>query len=145
MDSEIENGRYRVQNFAMDAADPKYMLEKLNIVFDILKHAAKLIIAIEFVFKNVEDGSSRFQYAHENKTLLERYKLVATTEDLTIDKILLRYTDVIDSGTKERANRNWKFYKLANVTIFAALLKEDPIGCNDTVLPDPLLKNDSVK
>ena len=28
---------------------------------------------------------------------------------------------------------------------FAALLKEDPTGCNDTVLPDPLLTNHSVK
>ena len=41
----------------------------------------------------------------------------------------------------ERANTKWNFYKLTNVTVFAALLKYLPMGCKDTVLPEPLLKN----
>ena len=41
----------------------------------------------------------------------------------------------------ERANTKWKFYKLTNVTVFAALLKDIPMVCKETVLPEPLLKN----
>ena len=45
---------------------------------------------------------------------------------------------------RERANTKWKFYKLTNLTVFAALLKDVPMGCEDSVLPGPLLKNENV-
>ena len=32
----------------------------------------------------------------------------------------------------------------SNLTVFASLLKDVPMGCKDTVLPEPLLKNHSV-
>ena len=52
--------------------------------------------------------------------------------------------DVIDLCTRERANTKWKFYKLTNVTVFEAPLKDITRGCKDTVLPEPLLKNHNV-
>ena len=66
------------------------------------------------MLKNVE-GSCRYYYAHENITLVERSKLVATTKDLTKIKNLLSNTDVIESCTRKRANTKRKFYKLTNV------------------------------
>ena len=86
-----------------------------------------------------------YYYAHETNTLLEKSKHVATTEDLTKIKSLPRNTDIIESCTKEQANNKRKFWKLTNFTIFAALLKEVPRGCKNTVLPHKLLKNPSVK
>ena len=41
-------------------------------------------------------------------------------------------------------NTNWRFYKLTNLTIFAALLKDEPMGCKNAVLPEPLLKNHTI-
>ena len=38
----------------------------------------------------------------------------------------------------------WKFYKLTNLTLFASLLKDVPMVCKDTVLAEPLLKNQNV-
>ena len=38
-------------------------------------------------------------------------------------------------------NTKWRFYILTNLTLFAALLKDVPMGCKDAVLPEPLLKN----
>ena len=49
--------------------------------------------------------------------------------------------DIFEICTRERANTTWKFYKLTNLTIFASLLKDVPMGCKDTVLLEPLLKN----
>ena len=60
---------------------------------------------------------------------------------------MLAGTDVIESCSscaRERVNRKWKFLKLTNVTNFAALLKDIPMGCKDAVLPEPLLKNRTV-
>ena len=37
-------------------------------------------------------------------------------------------------------NTKWRFYKLTNLTVFAALLKDVPLGCKDAVLPEPLLR-----
>ena len=101
VDNEMENRRHRVYNFAMDTQDPKCLLEKLDVVFDSLKRAAKLIVAFGFVLKNVEDGGCRYKYAQENITLMERSILVATTEDLTKSKNLLSKTCVIESCTRE--------------------------------------------
>ena len=38
-------------------------------------------------------------------------------------------------------NTKWRFYKLTNLTVFAALLKDVPLVCKDAVLPKSLLKN----
>ena len=52
--------------------------------------------------------------------------------------------DVIESCTKERSNTKWRFFKLTNLTIFAALLKEIPMVRKDVVVPESLLKNHTV-
>ena len=70
---------------------------------------------------------------------------MATTEDLTEIKNLLSNTDNIESCTRERAIIKWNIQKLMKVTNFAASLKELSMAYKDTVLPDPLLKNLSLK
>ena len=114
-------------------------------MFDSLKCAAELNKSFGFALKNVEGRNCSYYYAHQNNTLLERCKLVATTEDLTKIKNPQNNTDIIESCSRERANIKWKFYKLTNNELFAALLEEFPVGCKDTVLPDRLVKNHSVK
>ena len=41
-------------------------------------------------------------------------------------------------------NTKWRFYKLTNLTVFAALLEDVPMGCRNAVLPEPLLRNGTV-
>ena len=48
---------------------------------------------------------------------------------------------LVDICTRERTNTKWKVYKLSNLTIFASLLKDVPMGCKDTVSNESLLKN----
>ena len=38
----------------------------------------------------------------------------------------------------------WRFYKLTNLAVFAALPKDVPMGCKDAVLHEPLLKNHTI-
>ena len=47
VDNEMENGRHRVY-FAMDTLDPKYLLEKLDVVVDSLNCAARLKVELSF-------------------------------------------------------------------------------------------------
>ena len=77
-DTEMENWRHRVFNFAMSSFDMILHNDKLDYVFKELKCAAKVNLAFGFVLENVEDGSSRYFYAHENNTVMERSKLVCT-------------------------------------------------------------------
>ena len=86
----------------------------------------------------------RYFYAHENNTLLDRSKLVCTHDDLAKLKDFLNQTDVIESCSRERMNTKWRFCKLTNLTVFAALLKDVPLGCMNAVLPEPLLKNHTI-
>ena len=83
VDSELEKGRHRVFNFAMSNFDNSLINEKLDLVFNGLRGAAKVNLAFGFVLKNVEDGSCRYFYAHENNTLMERSELVCTPDNIT--------------------------------------------------------------
>ena len=143
-DTELENGRHRVFNFAMSSFDMSLLNDKLDYVFKELKCAAKVNLAFGFVLKNIEDGMCRYFYAHENNTVMERSKLVCTQTDMTNLKDRMQKMDIVDFCTRERVNTKWKFYKLTNLTVFASLLKDVPMGCKDTILPEPLLKNHNV-
>ena len=102
------------------------------------------MLAFAFILKNIEDGGFRYFYAHENNTPLDPSKLVCTHDDLAKLKDFLNQTDVIETCSRERMNTKWRFYKLTNLTVFAALLKDVPMGCKNAVLPEPLLRNGTI-
>ena len=144
VDSEPERARHKVFNFAVETLNETIVNEKLDHFFNNLKCAAKVNLAFGFILKNIEDGGFRYFYAHENNSLLDRSKLVSTHDDLARLKDFLNKTDVIESCSRERMNTKWRFYKLTNLTVFAAILKDVPMGCKDAVLPEPLLKNHTI-
>ena len=145
-DTEIENGRHRVFNFAMSSSDMTLLNDKMDYVIKELDCAAKVNLAFGFVLKNVEDGLSRYFYAHDNNTVMERSKLVCTQAAIAMTNLKdrMQRKDIVDICTREKANTKWKFYKLTKLTSFASLLKDVPMGCKDTVPPEPLLKNHNV-
>ena len=51
---------------------------------------------------------------------------------------------IVEQCTQERQNTKWRFKLITNLTIFAALLKNIPMGCPDSVLPEPLLRHTQV-
>ena len=144
VDSEMQKGRHSVFNFAVNNLTAQVIEEKFDRVLDKLKCVAKLNLALGFILKNIEDGKFRYFYAHENNTLLEQSKLVSNKDEMSKLKEISKKTDVIDSCTKERFNTKWMFFKLTNLTIFAALLRDIPMGCKDAVLLGSLLKNHTV-
>ena len=122
-------------NFAVNNLTAQVIEENLDRVLDEIKCVAKLNLALGFILKNIEDGKFRYFYAHENNTLLEQSKLLSNKDDMAKMKEILKKTDVIESCTKGRSNTKWRFFKLSNLTIFAALLRNIPMGCKNAVLP----------
>ena len=131
-------------NFFVNNPTAQVIDEKLDRVLDKVKCVAKLNLALGFILKNIEDGKFRYFCAHENNTLLEQLNLLSNKEDMANLKEILKTTDVIESCTKERSNTKSRFFRLTNLTIFAALLRDRPMGCKDAVLPESLLRNPSV-
>ena len=144
VDSEIQKRRHSVFNFAVNNLTAQVIGEKLDRVLDKLKCVAKLNLALGFILKRIQDWKFRYFYAHENNTVLEQSKLVSNKDNMAKLKEILKKTDMIESCTKERSNTKSRFFKLANLTIFAALLRDIPKGCKDAVLPESLLKNHTV-
>ena len=140
VDSEIQKGRQSVFNFAVNNLTAQVIEEKLDRVLNKLNCVEKLKLALGFILKNIEDGKFRYFYAYENNTLLEQPKLVSNKDDMAKLKEILKKTDVIESCTKERSNTKWRFFRLTNLTIFAAVLRDIPMGCKDTDLLESLLK-----
>ena len=131
-------------HFLVNNITAQVIEEKLDRVLDKQKCVAKLNLALGFILRNIEDGKIRYFYAHENNNLLEQSKLVSNKDDMAKVKEILKKTDVIESCTKERSNTKWTFFKLTNLTLFAALLRDIPMGCKDAVLPESLLKTHTV-
>ena len=67
-------------------------------------------------------------------------QLVRTHEDLVKLKKIVNKFEFNESCSRKRLSTKWRFYKFKNLTVFAALLKDVPMGFND-VLPKPLLEN----
>ena len=144
MDSELERVRHKVFNYAVETLNETIVNDKLDHFFNNLKCAAKKKLTFGFLLEIIEDGGFRYFYAHENNTLLDRSKVVCTHEDLAKLKDFLKQTDDIESCSRERTNTKWRFCKFTNLTVFAALLKDVPMGCKNAVLPEPLLKNGTI-
>ena len=86
------------------------------------------------------DGSDTFTHTKTIPCWIDQNMCAPMTSWQSL-KDFLNITDVIESCTRERMNTKWRFYKLTNLTVFAALLKDVPMGCKNAVLPKPLLKN----
>ena len=107
-ESEMDDQRNKVFNFAMEVLDAHTLSPSIDTVFKKLKCAAELNFAFGFVLKVVEDGSCQYYYAHENDVFMKRRsKFVMTKEDLVKIESMLSNTDVIELITKERANKKW--------------------------------------
>ena len=101
-------------------------------------------VAFGFILEIIEDEGFRCFHAHKIITLLDRPKFVCTHDDMAKLKDFLNITDVIESCSRERMKTKWKFYKLTNLIVFAALLKHVPMGCKDAVSPALLLRNGTI-
>ena len=140
VDSELQRAKHKVFNYAVKNLNETLVKEELDHFFNNWKCAAKVNLTFCFILENIEDGGFRYFYADENNTLLDRSKLVCTHDDLAKLKDFLNETDVRESCSRERMNTHWRFYKLTNLTVFAALLKVVPMGSKNAVLPEPLLR-----
>ena len=127
VDFELERTRHNVFNYAVETLNETIMNEKLDHFFNNLKCAAKLNLAFGFILKNIEDGWFRYFNAHEYNTLLDRSKLTCTRDDKEKLKDILNKSDVIESCSRESLSTKWRLYKLTNLTVFAALLKNLPM------------------
>ena len=140
----MENGRRRVFYFAMLSFNMSLHNDKLDYLFKKLNCAAKINLAFRIILKNIEDGLCRSFYAPENKTIMDRSKLVCAQAYMTILKDRRQKMEIVHICTRDRIHTKWKIYKLTNLPVFVLLLKDIPMGCNDTVSHEPLLKNHNV-
>ena len=144
VDTEMENGRHKVFNFQMSKLDTKIINEKLEEVFNKLDSAAKINIALGFFLRNIETGEYRYFYTHESNTLFEKSHLLCTKADLITIQGKVEKIDIVEQCTQERQNTKWRLNLITNVTNFAASLKNIPMGCPDSVLPERLLRHTQV-
>ena len=143
-DSELERARQKVFNYAIESLNAKIVNERFDQFLNNLKRAAKVNMVFAFFLKNIEDGGFRYFYAHENTTLLDCSKLLCTHDDSAKPKKIFNEADVIESRNGKRMYTKCMLYKLTNLTVTAALLKDVPMGCKDEVLTEPLLRNGTV-
>ena len=128
----------------MSSFNNSFLNKKLDHLLNQLKCAAKVILAVRFLLNNFEGGLCRYSNAHKNNTVMEKPKLECTQDDMVNLKKKLKKMVVVDLCTGDRAHTKWRFHKLTDVTVFASLLKNKPMGCKGTVLLEPLSRSHNV-
>ena len=128
----------------MSKLDTPIINDKLEEVFSKADSAAKIDIALGFALRNVKTGDYRYNYAHENNNLFEKLQLLSTKADLITVQGKDEKFDIVEQCTQQIQKTKWRFKLITDVTSLAALLKKIPMGCSDSVFPEPLLKNHSV-
>ena len=80
-----------------------FSIEKLNSKLDDLlghlKYAAEVNVAFSFVIKNIEDSCCRFVFAQGKNSLLEKYKLLITGDDLKHVRAMIAARNIITACT----------------------------------------------
>ena len=127
VDFELERVRHEVLNYAIEGLNATIVADKIGHPFYNTKCAAKMNLAVGLSWKNTEGGGFRYFHTHENITLLDRFKLECTLDNLGKLKVTVNETDVIETCSGERKNLKWSFYNLPNLTVFAAVLKSLPM------------------
>ena len=93
-------------------------------------------LAFGFFLKNIKGGGFKDFYTHENNTRPDRSKLACTRDGLAKLNDILNKVYLIESCSRERMKTKCRFYKKPNSIVFAALLKDVPMGCKDAVLQE---------
>ena len=132
VDWKLEQGDHVTFNFALAPFSIKKLHSKLDDVIGHLKYAAKINVASGFVMKNIEDSSCRFAYPQGKNSMLEKYKLLITGDDLEHFKGMIA-AKMSTACTRGMVDTKWQFLKLTKVTVFAVLLKNMPYGCRNAV------------
>ena len=60
VDSQLESARHRVFNYALETLNKTIVNEQLDHLFNNLKCAEKVNLALGFILKNLEDAGFRF-------------------------------------------------------------------------------------
>ena len=144
VDSESIRGTQHVFNFALTELSPTVMAEKLRLVFANLDNSAKINISLGFVLRNIESDYCRYYYAHENSLSFNRSQLLSNEKDLDNVIAKLSLGDFVERATRERPETKWKFAFATNMTVFAAILKETPLGGQNLEIPSRILKNKKI-
>ena len=131
-------------NFALGFLDPKFLLEKLEVVFNSVKQASNSNVVSTFVLTKEKEGVVGFQSHTKNHILGTMYTWGHKIDSSKI-RNLLSNTRVLELCRKKLAKTNWDLEKLTNVTIFASLLKDVAMVFTGSVWPDAMVKNHSVK
>ena len=97
-----------------------------------------------FILQHIETNDYQYYYPHENNLFLVQAFLLSNRKDLLNFQNKIEKLDLIETSTKERQNSKWRFTVITNVAVFAALFTNIPMGCTDTPLPEPLLRNPEV-
>ena len=135
--SDLERARLEVFNYATENLNATKLDKNLD-QFCHLKCATKVNLAFGCILKIKTKRDSGIFTHTKNDNMLDRLEFVCTKVKLTKLRDFFNETDVSKLCCSE--GMNTKFYKLTNLTVFAASLKDVLVGCHDAVLHKSLIQ-----
>ena len=146
VDSKIVFRKKIVYNFRLTEYSPTFINEKLTKIFNELNRAVRINLSLGFVLHDlVETQDYIYFYPADNNFLFQLPLTVANEEDLDKLKNKIEQKDLFDQCVSHRPNSKWKFFRLTNLMVFVFRLTDVPLGCQNALLPQALLRHPLIK
>ena len=146
VDSKIEFRKKTVYNFRLTEYRPTFINEKLSEIFNELNCAVKINLSLGFVLHDlVGTQDYRYFYPADNNPLFQLPLTLANKEDLDKLKNKIEQKDLFNQCLSHRPNSQWKFFRLTNFMVFVFHLTDVPLGCQNALLPQALIKHPLIK
>ena len=146
VDSKLEFRKKTVYNFRLTEYSPTFNDEKLTEIFNELNCAVKINLSLGFVLHDlVETQEYRYFYPAGNSPLFQLPLTLENEEDLDKLKNKIEQKDLFNQCVSQRPNSKLKFTTLTNFMVFVFHLADVPLGCQNALLPQALLRHPLVK
>ena len=146
VDSKIEFRKKTDYNFRLTEYSPIFISKKLTGFFSDLNCAVQINLSMGFVLHDfVETKEYRYFCPADNNPLFQLPSAVANEEDFDKLKKKIEHKDLIHQCVSHRPNSKWNFFRLTNFMVFVFHLTDVPLGCQNALLHQALLRHPLVK
>ena len=146
VDSKNEFRKKTVYNFRFTEYSPTFINEILSEIFNEVNFAVKINLSLGIVLLDlVETQFNIYVYPADNNALFQLPLTLGNEEDLDKLKNKIEQKELFDPYVSHRPNSKRKFFTLTNFMVLNFHLTDVPLGCQNALLPQALLRHPLVK
>ena len=142
--TRVNNRVRHLYNFEFNGHQPDEMRGFADKIFERQKTAYKVNVAFGFILRHGETQELKYYYPSTNNRLFTApHQIVDRASHETFIQVLLQ-SDYLEYARQQRPNTKWTVHRITNISFYVYPLRDFPIGCQHTALPEYIKRNRAI-